>query len=94
MITVQWLPYREFLIDLREIDGEWLAFHSGTGQTHLLSHYAEIVISLLSNCTGPMSSEEIKVSGGDDFSELRLADLNEILRSLFELSLVTKIESD
>lgn len=93
MANVLWLPCREFLLYLREIDGAWLAFHSGTGQTHLLSTYAAIVISFLSNCASAMSAEEIKVSGGDDFSELTLTELNKLLESLFELHLITKIES-
>ena len=93
MMSVLWQFSKTFPIILHETSGDILTFHSGTGQTHLLSSYSASIIAFLSSNAEPVSAEQLKLLDTQRFSELTLTELNKFLDSLHKLYLIEKISS-
>jgi len=86
---VRWTVCREFAVDIQALDGEYVAYHHGSGCTHCLSAEAGELFISLSNAPVASDLEGLMMGAGLTGPE----QLQTMLEQLTALSLITVSES-
>lgn len=87
-----WQKYHEFAIQIRQLDNRYLAYHVGTGQTHLLNDDAYNILLYLNEASIAKSVNEILTDLEEYLPRHGNNDLDVLLNALLDLSLVSKLE--
>ena len=87
-----WQNYHEFQIQIRQLDHRYLAYHVGTGQTHLLNNQAYAILDYLNKTSVAKSIDDILMHMTEQFSDYERKDIDELLNALLKLHLINKIE--
>jgi hypothetical protein len=80
--TSYWQKHTDFPIIVRKIDIRFLAFHVGTGQTHLLNLEAYNVLSYLNKTLAAQSVEDILTILIEQNPAYAKSDLHKLLNTL------------
>ena len=84
-----WAVFADFGIIVRVMEGDFLVFHTGSGETHRLGPEAGFILDFLNSVKQAVSRELLLSQAKENgFAELDIETLEDLLLTLSALSLV------
>ena len=92
MSKFKWKATSEFAVHWCELDGQFLVYHSGSSDTHLLELSAKNIIDVLNkSCLTTNELTDYLSDKKDNTLDFELSDVTEILQQLKKIHLVKAI---